>query len=82
MDSLIQQIIQIIVNGGDTFFAVGGWLLYLLERYYFLPLREKQYRGDLSEWRAAFDDVTKKTSEALSRLSHTLEVLKDRGERK
>ena len=85
MDSVFKQFLEYIFTHWAQFASMGGWLFYALERYYFIPKREAereaQYRNDLSAWREAFNDLTDKTTETLSRLSTTLEVIKDRGER-
>jgi len=55
-----------------------GWLLYLLERYYFAPKREKEFRTDIATFMDDYKALAERTATTLSSFTTILEVLKDR----
>lgn len=78
MDSVIKTIVDSIIAGGPTALAVVGWCLYIVERYYVGPTREKQYRDDLKSFKAEYKELAEKTTETISKFMTILEVIKDR----
>lgn len=78
MDGIITSIIKLITEGGPAALGGLGWLLYLLERYYFSPKREADFRADLEAFRADYKALGEKMTETLHRFTVILEVMKDR----
>ena len=78
MDTLLETIVKSLTEGGKDVILTLGWLLYLLERYYFAPRREKEFRSDIEAFRADYQVLAEKLSTALSGFALILEVVKDR----
>lgn len=78
MDGILDTIIKVITEGGKDAILTLGWLFYMLERYYFYPKREKEFRDDIASFRADYQGLAEKLSTTLSSFHTILEVVKDR----
>lgn len=78
VETLITAIIKLVTEGGPAALGGLGWLLYLLERYYFSPKREAEFRADLNSFREDYKTLGEKMTETLNRFTVILEVVKDR----
>ena len=78
MDGILTFILEHLAAGTPGVLAIIGWGLYLVERYYIAPSREKQYRDDLSKFKNEYKELAEKTTETISRFMTLLEVIKDR----
>lgn len=78
MGGLEETIVKVLTEGGRDAVMALGWLLYLLERYYFAPRREKEFREDIAAFRLDYQELGEKLSTTLSSFSTILEVVKDR----
>jgi hypothetical protein len=76
--TVVNAIISALASGGSDLVMSVGWLLYLLERYHFLPRREKEFREDVDAFREDYQELANKMSATLSSFSTILEVIKDR----
>lgn len=77
-EGIINAIVKGLTEGGPNFVLSLGWLLYLLERYYFSPKREKEFREDISKFMEDYKSLAERTANTLSSFSTILEILKDR----
>lgn len=77
-EGIINAIVKGLTEGGPNFVLSLGWLLYLLERYYFAPKREKEFREDISKFMEDYKSLAERTATTLSSFSTILEILKDR----
>lgn len=78
MEGIVAVIIKGLAEGGPGFVLSLGWLLYLLERYYFAPQREKEFRSDITKFMEDYKTLAERSANTLSSFSTILEVLKDR----
>ncbi len=78
MTGVEDSILKILTEGGRDAVMTLGWLLFLLERYVFMPRREKEFREDVAEFRKDYSELAEKLSATLSNFSTILEVMKDR----
>ena len=81
MDVLIEQLFTQLFGSGVNIVLLIGWVLYLLERLYLHPRREKEFREDINKWRNDYHGMSSSLQEALSRFAVILEVIKDRTDR-
>ena len=77
-EGIVNAIVKGLTEGGPDFVLSLGWLLYLLERYYFAPRREKEFRSDVAKFMEDYKSLAEKTANTLSSFSTILEILKDR----
>ena len=77
-ENIIAIILKGLTEGGPDFVLSLGWLLYLLERYYFAPKREKEFRTDIATFMDDYKALAERTATTLSSFTTILEVLKDR----
>lgn len=78
MEQALTAIFTYITTKGEDGILMLGWLLYLLERYYFSPRREREFRDDLTAVRADYQSLADKLTVTLSGFSTILEIVKDR----
>lgn len=78
MEAIIKVILDAVAAGTPGVLAVVGWGLYLIERYYIGPSREKQYRSDLAQFKTEYKELAEKTTQTISQFMTLLEVIKDR----
>lgn len=75
---IVEAIVKGLTTGGKDFVLTLGWLLYLLDRYYFMPRRESEFRADIAKFAEDYKLMADRMSATLTSFSTILEVLKDR----
>lgn len=78
MEDLLKLMLENIAAGTPGILAGVGWTLFIIERYYIGPQREKSYRADLAQFKKEYKELAEKTTETISQFMTLLEVIKDR----